>query len=61
MKHFNEFCVINMQKRIDLKNKRCKYNMISKDLKKNIPKIAKLQQKRPLGNFVTSCYEKFSL
>ena len=28
---------------------------------KNIPKIAKLQQKRPLGNFVTSCYEKFIL
>ena len=34
MKNFNEFCVINMQKRIDLKNKRCKHNMISQDLKK---------------------------
>jgi hypothetical protein len=26
---------------------------------KNIPKIAKLKQKRALGNFVTSCYEFF--
>ena len=28
---------------------------------KNNPKIAKLQQKRPLGNFVTSCYKKIIL
>ena len=26
---------------------------------KNIPKIAKLQQKRPLGNFVTSNFTYF--
>ena len=26
---------------------------------KNIPKIEKLQQKGPLGNFFTSCYEIF--
>ena len=28
---------------------------------KNIPKTAKLQQKRPLGDFVTTCYQEFAL
>ena len=50
VKIFDEFCIINMQKWIDFKNKRSKYIWILKDLKKIIQGSQNYGQK---GRLVT--------
>ena len=46
---FNEFCIVNIQKWIDFKNKRNKYIRILQDLKRQVKGFQKYDQKGVLA------------